>query len=470
MWMSIKTLHKFVVRLKFQKQITPKVTIGVLKFESRTIPHSGGYNTPQLALGFIPVIFAMAIFLLGTSAVAQELRLSDLTQEALRNSPEIQASLSKIEAARYRVPQAKSLPDPMLMIGYQNEGFDRYTYGEEQGSQWMFSASQQFLFPGKRALKGEMVQRDVESMEAMHELLKLKTVARVKELYYDLFLAYKNIDLLNDKKNLFLKIEDLTLARYAAGKAIQQEVLMAQTEKYMLLEKKEMFKQKIQSLEAMLRAAMGRENLQPLGRPGDPVYQPFSLDADEAVKTALDNSPEIKARNKIIEAADAKLRMAQKEYYPDFSINAGYSNRAGDFKDMWSATATINIPLYFKTKQEPAVYEAKASYAQAKQELEAIKLMIAAAIQDNLSMLRSSEKLMDLYRNGLIPKNTQDVDLALTEYSNGRADLIVVISRLKTLLDYETLYWNQFAEREKAIARLQGITQGLASVPGGEKK
>ena len=415
-------------------------------------------------------IFAMAVFLLGTSVFAQELKLSDLTEEALKNSPEIQASLSKIEAARYRVPQARSLPDPMFTFGYQNEGFDRYTYGEEQGSQWMFSASQQFLFPGKRSLKGEMVQRDVESMEAMHELLKLKTVARVKELYYDLFLAYKNIDLFKDKRNFFLRIEDLTLARYAAGRAIQQEVLMAQTEKYMLLEKEEMFKQKIQSLEAMLRAAIGRENGPPLGRPSEPVYKPFYPDAGEAVKTALSNSPEIKARNKIIEAADTKLRMAQKEYYPDFSINASYFNRSGDFKDMWSATATINIPLYFKTKQEPAVREAKASLAQAKQELDAVKLMISAAIQDNFSMLRSSEKLMHLYTNGLIPKNTQDVDMALTEYTNGRTDLIVVISRLKTLLDYEILYWNQFVEREKAIARLQAITESLASVPGGEKK
>ena len=269
---------------------------------------------------------------------------------------------------------------------------------------------------------------------------------------------------------MFLKIEDLTLSRYAAGKAIQQEVLMAQTEKYMLLEKEEMFKQKIQSLEAMLRAAIGRENGPPLGRPDEPVQQLFYLDADEAVKTALNNSPEIKARNKIIEAADTKIRMAQKEYYPDFGINASYFNRSGDFMDMWSATATINIPLFFKTKQEPAVREAKASYTQAKQELDAVKLMISAAIQDNLSMLRSSERLMDLYTNGLIPKNTQDVDLALTDYTNGRTDLIVVISRLKTLLDYQILYWTQYVEREKAIARLQGITLGLASVPGGEKK
>jgi len=411
-----------------------------------------------------------AALLLGTSAFAQELKLSDLTEEALKNSPDILASQAKIEAAKYRIPQARSLPDPMFMFGYQNEGFNRYTYGEEQGSQWMFSASQQFLFPGKRSLKGEMVQRDAESMEAMHELLKLKTVSRVKELYFDLFLAYKNIDLLKDKRNLFLRIEELTLARYAAGKAMQQEVLMAQTEKYMLLEKEEMFKQKILSLDAMLRAAIGREKGPPLGRPIEPVYQPFTLDADKAVKTAHSKSPEIKSRNKIIEAADTKLLMAQKEYYPDFNINATYFNREGDFKDMWSATATMNIPLYFKTKQEPAVMEAKASRAQAKQELEAVKLMISAAIQDNLSMVRSSDKLMDLYKNGLIPKNSQDVELALTGYATGRTEAIVVISRLKTLLDYETLYWNQFVEREKALARLHAITEGMASAPGGEKK
>ena len=251
---------------------------------------------------------------------------------------------------------------------------------------------------------------------------------------------------------------------------MQQEVLMAQTEKYMLLEKEEMFKQKIQSLEAMLRAAIGREKGPPLGRPIEPVYQPLFLDADEAVKTALSKSPEIKSRNKMVEAAYTKIQMAQKEYYPDFNINAGYFNRKGDFKDMWSATATINIPLYFKTKQEPAVQEAKASHTQAKQELEAVKLMISAAIQDNLSMVRSSEKLMDLYKNGLIPKNTQDIELSLTGYATGRTEAIVVISRLKTLLDYENLYWNQFVEREKAVARLQAITEGLASEPGGEKR
>jgi outer membrane protein, heavy metal efflux system len=408
--------------------------------------------------------------MLASSAFADDLKLTDLVEEALKNNPSILASGFGIEGTRQRIPQAQSLPDPQIMFGYQNEGFDRYSYGEEQGSQWMFGATQQFLFPGKSALKGEMVKLDAESQEAMLELLKLKTASRVRELYLDLFLAYKNIDLLTDRKDLFLRIEDLALDRYSAGKAMQQEVLMAQTEKYMLLEKEVMFRQKIESLEAMLKATIGREGSAALGRPANPYSQPFAYNTDEAVQMALNHSPEIKSRNKMIAAAETKIKMAQKDFFPDFSINAIYYNRARDFKDMWSLTSTINIPLFFTTKQKPALYEAKAGLTQAKKELAATKLMIAAAIRDNISMIRSAGKLMNLYKNGLIPKNTQDVESALSGYATGRTEAVVVLSRLKALMEYEIQYWTQFTEREKAVARLHAITEGLDVQTKGEKK
>jgi len=147
----------------------------------------------------------------------------DLIDEALKNNPDLLASQAKIEAAGYRIPQAKSLPDPMVMVGYQNEGLSRYTYGKEPDAEWMFSASQMFPYPGKRAIKGSMAESDLESLKSMHEFLKRKTEARVKDLYYDLFLAYKEIDLLEDKADLFAKIEDLALARYSTARRCRKK-------------------------------------------------------------------------------------------------------------------------------------------------------------------------------------------------------------------------------------------------------
>lgn len=414
------------------------------------------------------LLLFLGVFLIAAAPVQGDPTLDELVAEALKNSPEIKASEAGIQAARLRISQAGSLPDPMIMAGYQNEGFDSYTYGEMQGSQWMFSATQPFLFPGKRTLKEEMSKRDAESLEAMHEQLKLKTAARVRELYYDIFLAYKNIELLQEKRQLIARMESLALARYAAGTAMQQDVMMTQTEKYMLLEKEEMGRQKIQSLEAMLASVIGRHQGDALPKPPEPVYRPFLLDLNEAVGLAMQNSPELKSRNKMLEAANTKVAMARKEFYPDFAVSGGYYNRSGDFPDMWAATVTFNIPLFFQSKQKPAEMEAKAGVNQADQELAAARLMIEAALRDNYSMLRSSEKLMDIYQQGILPKVRQDIEQTLNGYSAGRGDTLNILSRVKTLLDYELLYWSQFVEREKAIARLQSIV-GEFNGEGGKR-
>jgi outer membrane protein TolC len=413
--------------------------------------------------------FLLTVFLLAAANVcAQEAVLDDWIAEALLNNPEIRASQYAVEAAKYRIPQSRALDDPMFGVGYQNEGFNRYTYGEMQGAQWMFSASQSLPFPGKRSLKEEMTERDSQGLEAQHEALRLKTALRMRELYFDLFFQHKSLALLQEKRALLSSIEDLALGRYAAGKAMQQEVLMAQTEKYMLLEKEEMIRQKILTLEAMVASVLGRSAPGSIGVPALRPPQGLESDRDGLIGTAVERSPEIRARIRMIEAADAKLRLAGKAYYPDFSVGASYFNRSGDFQDMWSATIGINIPIFYKSKQDMAVLEAKAGLNRAKQEAESLKLMIGAAIRDNLSMIRAAEKLMELYKNGLIPKNAQDLEFALSGYRTGGADASTAVARLKGLLDYETLYWGQYSEREKAVARIRAISGEAEQERGGK--
>jgi outer membrane protein TolC len=157
----------------------------------------------------------------------------------------------------------------------------------------------------------------------------------------------------------------------------------------------------------------------------------------------------------MIAAAEAKVAMGEKEYYPDFTVTAGIDKRGSDFEDMWSITTSINIPIYYKTKQREAVFEAKAQLSEARQDLAAVKLMIAATLKDNYTMAESSKKLMDLYRGGLIPKTYQDFELSLSGYINGKSEALTVINRLKTLIDLELAYWEKFTDRGKAIARIE---------------
>jgi outer membrane protein, heavy metal efflux system len=410
------------------------------------------------------VLAGIILLLLPRTAAAETLELQPLIQEALQNNRDLLAAESRVTAAGFRITQAWGLPDPMVSIGYQNEGFTAYTYGEELGAQWMYSVSQTLPFPGKRSLKENMAVADSEGARAAYEALQLKVVARVKELYYDLALTYRNLDLVGERTSLFAEIEEAALSRYASGTAPQADAVMAQTEKYLLREREAMLKQKVQSLEAMLALTLGRGAAGAFARPAPVPVEPYEPDEADLIKKAYAHTPELRNREKMVAAAEAKVNMLKREYYPDFTLAGGIAQRGGDFRNMWNVTAGINVPIYYKTKQEPAVREAQAALEGAKHELEAARLMTVSGVRDNLSMFRSAASLMELYRNALIPKASQDFDLALAGYGTGRSDVLTVITRLKAYLDYELLYQVQLTERAKSVARIEALTE--PALPG----
>ena len=123
----------------------------------------------------------------------------------------------------------------------------------------------------------------------------------------------------------------------------------------------------------------------------------------------------------MLKASEAGVHMAEKEYYPDVTLaGTGSLKRSGDFEDMWSLTATFNIPLYYKSRQGQALASARAMSSAAIHDLAGIKAMLASSVRDNYSMVRSSDTLMDLYRTGLIPKTRQDFELSLSGYRTGQ--------------------------------------------------
>lgn len=405
------------------------------------------------------VVFAMCCVAVA-QVRAEGLDLQQLVDEALRNSPDLHASISRVSASEYRIPQAQTLPDPMFTFGYQNEGFRKFTYGnpDNPNAQGIFSVSQTFPFPGKLALKGEAAARESESLNAAYTDARLKLISRVKELYFDLYDTYKTIDLINERLVLFKQVEDAALARYSTGKGSQQEVLMAQTEKYMLLERVEMLRQKIESLDAMLNSVTGRPADAPLKRPADMPLSNFIYTLAELIGISAGESPVLQAQDKIISAAETRVAIARKDYYPDFTITGSYFPRGNNLDNMWSLTTSVNIPIFYGSKQKQAVNEAEASLGEARSEKEAARLMIASAIGDNYAMLKASDRLMSLYKDGLIPKSSQDVELALSGYKTGTVDALTVITRIKSVIDYEISYWSQAAEHEKAIARIEALT------------
>jgi outer membrane protein, heavy metal efflux system len=411
------------------------------------------------------VLLAFLCVLVNKPLQARDDRLEGLITDALNNNPQLIASQQKADAAFKQVAVKRSLPDPMFMFGYQNAGFDRITYGEMNDSQWMFTASQMFLYPGKRRLAGETADYEAKVLKSSADFLKKKTTLAVTEQYYDIMYACREQYILSLKNEINAKLEKASLSMYASGMASQEDVIMAQSEKYMILEREEMARQKVESLNAMLSSETGRQVNLTFNMGVEYPATPFPYSLDELIKKAGETSPDVMMQKNMVEAQSRMLQLAEKEALPDVTLNASYMNKGGEFDDMWSLTASLPIPVFYANKQRSQIEGAGLNMAAARKEMEGAKLMAESLIRDNYSMIKASEKLMEIYKKALIPKGRQDIDAVLARFASGKSNSMQIISRLKQPLDFELSYYQQFTSREKAIARINSVT-GILDAEG----
>jgi outer membrane protein TolC len=260
---------------------------------------------------------------------------------------------------------------------------------------------------------------------------------------------------------LIEQMGDIALKRYAAGMLTQDEVLMAQAEKYMLLEAEEMAKGRKESAEAMIRQTMGSTDPTPLGRPVESLPTVFTYTQEELIDRANRESPEIRMREKLMLASVKRVGRSKKDAWPDVTVMGKYSSRGGGLEDMAELTFSVPLPLYYKNRQAPGISEASWVNVSTQKELEASRFKAASEIRDNLAMIHAAERIMHLYRNALLPKSRQVIDAALASFSSGRLEASMALAKLKTPFDYELTAWQQQVLREKAIARIKALTGDL---------
>ena len=78
--------------------------------------------------------------------------MQDLVNGALKNNPEIKASRKRWEAAKEKIPQVRSLPDPKFSYTYFPESIETKNGPQENA----YQLSQKFPSFGKPRLRGEV--------------------------------------------------------------------------------------------------------------------------------------------------------------------------------------------------------------------------------------------------------------------------------------------------------------------------
>jgi outer membrane protein TolC len=408
--------------------------------------------------------FLIFILLMPLTPLAQPdkpvMNVEQLIEEAIQNNPEILAAKQKWGVFREKVPQARALPDPMLGLGVTNLPTN-FSFRDEDMTMKEISISQMFPFYGKRKLMGEMAENEAEAFSNEIQEKINRIIKEVKAAYYELSHVYRTSEVVHRNKRILEDFAKIAETRYAVGEGIQQDVLKAHVEISKMVDELIMLDQRRRALEAKLIALLNRGPESPVGIPEEVTFRKLPLMVEELQKQAVDINPTLKAMKKMIEAKEKAYDLAKREYYPDFNFKFAYGQRdnAPDMtrRDMLTGMMELNIPVFYKTKQARKVAETRADVLNWEAQYRAMKNEVLFMVADMATMAHQRERQHELYRTGIIPQASLQVNSAMSAYRVGKVDFMTLLDSQMTLYRYELEYHQAITEYEKSVANLEAV-------------
>jgi len=392
------------------------------------------------------------------SADAPVLTVDDATREALSKNPAIRAGTHAVAAQRAKVPQASSLPDPTFGIGWMGNARPFSVQTGDPSSYRSVSAMQMVPYPGKRSLRGQIASKEADAGQWDLEAVRRRVAADVKAAYYDYWYYDKAIRTTQQNRDLLTKLSQIAEARYRVGKGMQTDVLRSQVETSMLLQKLTTLELQRATAQARLNTLMARDSNAPLPPAADVASQsPLNYSLDDLYKLARQNDPEYQRMEKMVERNQLAINLAQKDYLPDLSVGYMYQQRPM-MPDMHGLTFTVNVPVFYKTKQREGVRQAKEEELSASSARDNRQNELYFDLKQNYLAARASDNLLKLFSQGVVPQSSLALESSMSAYQVGNVDFLTVIGNFTTVLNYETEYYRELANYQTALARMEALT------------
>ena len=386
---------------------------------------------------------------------AQE--LDTLVHELLEKNPAILAARRAVDAGRARVTPARTLPEPTVTFETMGNLLPPTLMAGDPSSARVLRFSQEFPFPGKLKLQGQIASAEAGAAQWKYEEVCREAVAELKSSYYDLFLAQKLAAVVENTGTLLRQFAEISESQYKVGKGAQQDVIKADLETARLLDR-------LAGLERDRESAKARINTLLYRPPGTEVTVPSEISIpklgytlDELYQKAGSGNPRVRMNQKEIERGEHSVALAKKAFYPDFEGEFSYFNRR-DMPEMYGLMFKAKIPLYFWRRQRPELESSTSSLLEQRRLYENTLSNLYFQVKDPFLKATTDAKLLDLYGNRIIPQANLAVESSISGYQAATVDFLSLLSNQQTVLEYEMKYYEVLVDYYKALVLLESIT------------
>ncbi|MBI1315013.1 hypothetical protein GC176_27290 [bacterium] len=378
-----------------------------------------------------------------------------LVAEVLAANPSVEAMESAWRAAAMRYPQVTALDDPMFGVALGPGSWG----SRSVDSAYMVMVSQQFPWPGKLRLKGDVANAESNAAARSIEDLRLQLAELTRLSCFDYYQAHRQRTLNAQNIEELTEFRTTAEAKLRASLVTQQDVLQADVELALLERRRLELDRQVQVAVARINTLLHRAAEHPLPVPPERDEDALIIpSSDELLEMALQQRPDLQALADRIQADRAELGLASADFYPDFNAYAKYDAFWQEQPLRPMIGVSLNVPLN-KHRRNAAVHEAESRLQQHNAEYARLMDEIANQIQSILAHWQEARGTAELYSTRIVPAAEKNVASAQAGYVSGRIDFLRLIEAQRQLIDLreqqveaEATTHRRLAELHRAVA------------------
>jgi len=432
-------------------------------------------------LSHLVVVAAVGLAVLSAPAVAQTLPRVDgaLTIEqavdlALDKSLRVKAAGADVRTAASMQREALAPFWPQLSAnGYVNDqrmGPNIYTSaGNTMARNYqVFSADRNLdanftamypLFSGGRDYYG--YKAATRRAEAARETLRGTEVDVAMQARLDYIAALREAENVRVMTDLLRSIDErlrVTREQFDAGRVPRYYVLRDETERANAVQMEALARSRVEQAIVALKTTLGVDLVSDITLSDRLEYTPASVSVEKGIREASERQPDVKAAIKQREAADAEVRAAYGNYFPQVSLSYMYDwarmksrTEPSSSADGYSVGLVVTLPLFDGFLRENVLKTAKARLERAVQGEGLVRQQIAKDVNQAVLTLRAAEKGVEASRTGL-DQAEEDFRVVRERFESGRGILLEILDAQAAVTRARFNAVNALAEYQGALA------------------
>lgn len=396
------------------------------------------------------------------AAENDELSLQQAVELAQAGNPGLAEIKARAEALAAIPSQEGALPDPSVNFDALNLPTNGFSLRREDMTMLDIGVSQSIPFPGKLALKEKIAEQEALAASDSLTMARLRLTRDVKQAWWRLFYYDRAVNIVDDSAVLFQQLLDNAQSLYRQGQGQQQEVLMAQLEISKLKDEKIELTSMRHDGAIQLNTLLNRKPEVAVPLPSQAEFANPTLNMADLQQHSMFSSPLFEQHRKMLAAAKTRVELAEQDFYPDFTVGAGYAVRqdtpGGQARsDFASVRLSVNLPIYAGQKQAKAVDQRNSELLQEQYALQDEHNKIHGEIANKVAQYQHTQERLNLLEHEVIPQTQQTVAALQAAYPQGKSSFGDLLRTQLNLFQYQSQYWKALVETQQLLAELSSL-------------